>query len=93
MFCLERESAECGTRLLCQHQTELLAQEKETTRVVLQQSSKINCNGDASQSEFLLRSTLEKRNLLPLSSVVENEHLVPCCKTQIVFEMDALANS
>lgn len=56
----------------CQHQTELLAQEKETTHVVLQQNSKINCDVDASQSEIFLRSTLGKRNLLFLSSVVKN---------------------
>lgn len=75
----------------CQHQTELLAREKETAHVVLQQNSKINCDVDASQSEMFLRSTLGKR-ILPLSSVVKNEHLVPCCKTQIVFEMETLAN-
>lgn len=56
----------------CQHQTELLAQEKQTTHVVLQQNNKINGDVDASQSEILLRSTLGKRNLLPLSSAVKN---------------------
>lgn len=70
-FCLESLLLVALTSL-CQHQTELLAQEKETTHVVLQQNSKINCNVDASQSEILLRSAPGKRNVLPLSSVVKN---------------------
>ena len=87
MFCFERVCCHVALTSLCQHQTELLTQEKEIIHtLILQQNNKLSSGVAASQSQILLRSILGKRNLFPLPCVVAKQNLAACLKIQMQFE-------